>query len=201
MAKLIKLINPGPGALMLVNPTGGKMRRRTKRASTTKRRSRNSYGLRHTRRSNPNFGMVTKGLTLAGGGALTQAVTTMLPAIGGPGPFMDAARTGAVAYLLGMLANRIGMSRFSGDITLGGFAVAGAKIINGVLLPGVSTFFPRPAAPAAPAAPTNGMGAIGIDYLTSPQLQAQRAGLSGIGVQTPGVIPFGAYAENDPYMG
>ena len=201
MAKTIKLINPGPGALMLVNPTGGKMRRRTKRAqSTTKRRSRNSYGMRHTRRSNPNFGMVTKGLTLAGGGALTQAVTTMLPTIGGPGPFMDAARTGAVAYLLGMLANRIGMSRFSGDITLGGFAVAGAKIINGVLLPGVSTFFPRPAAPAAPA-PTNGMGAIGIDYLTSPQLQAQRAGLSGIGVQTPGVIPFGAYADNDPYMG
>jgi len=201
MAKT-KLINPGPGALMLVNPTGGKMRRRTKRAqSTTKRRSRNSYGMRHTRRSNPNFGMVTKGLTLAGGGALTQAVTTMLPTIGGPGPFMDAARTGAVAYLLGMLANRIGMSRFSGDITLGGFAVAGAKIINGVLLPGVSTFFPRPAAPAAPAAPTNGMGAIGIDYLTSPQLQAQPAGLSGIGVQTPGVILFGAYADNDPYMG
>ena len=201
MAKTTKLINPGPGALMLVNPTGGKMRRRTKRASTTTRRSRNSYGMRHKRRSNPNFGMVTKGLTLAGGGALTQAVTTMLPAIGGPGPFMDAARTGAVAYLLGMLANRIGMARFSGDITLGGFAVAGAKIINGVLLPGVSTFFPRSAAPAAPAAPTNGMGAIGIDYLTSPQLQAQRAGLSGIGVQTPGVIPFGAYADNDPYMG
>ena len=201
MAKT-KLINPGPGALMLVNPTGGKtMRRRTKRTQSAKtRRSRNSYGMRHSRRSNPNFGMVTKGLTLAGGGALTQAVTTMLPTIGGPGPFMDAARTGAVAYLLGMLANRIGMSRFSGDITLGGFAVAGAKIINGVLLPGVSTFFPRPAAPAAPA-PTNGMGAIGIDYLTSPQLQAQRAGLSGIGVQTPGVIPFGAYAENDPYMG
>lgn len=201
MAKT-KLINPGPGALMVVNPSGGKtMRRRTKRASATTRRSRNSYGMRHKRRSNPNFGMVTKGLTLAGGGALTQAVTTMLPTIGGPGPFMDAARTGAVAYLLGMLANRIGMSRFSGDITLGGFAVAGAKIINGVLLPGVSTFFPRPAAPAAPAAPTNGMGAIGIDYLTSPQLQAQRAGLSGIGVQTPGVIPFGAYADNDPYMG
>lgn len=203
MAKTIKLINPGPGALLLVNPTGGKTmrRRRTKRTqSATTRRSRNSYGMRHARRSNPNFGMVTKGLTLAGGGALTQAVTTMLPTIGGPGPFMDAARTGAVAYLLGMLANRIGMSRFSGDITLGGFAVAGAKIINGVLLPGVSTFFPRPAAPAAPA-PTNGLGAIGIDYLTSPQLQAQRAGLSGIGVQTPGVIPFGVYADNDPYMG
>lgn len=202
MAKT-KLINPGPAALMLVNPTGGNtMRRRRTKALSTRRRSRRNPHAMHTRRrrSNPNFGLVTKGLTLAGGGALTQAVTTMLPTIGGPGPFMDAARTGAVAYLLGMLANRIGMSRFSGDITLGGFAVAGAKIINGVLLPGVSTFFPRPAAPAAPA-PTNGMGAIGIDYLTSPQLQAQRAGLSGIGVQTPGVIPFGAYAENDPYMG
>ena len=209
MAKT-KLINPGPGALMLVNPTGGKTMRQqtkraqptTKRAQPTTRRSRNSYGMRHSRRSNPNFGMVTKGLTLAGGGALTQAVTTMLPTIGGPGPFMDAARTGAVAYLLGMLANRIGMSRFSGDITLGGFAVAGAKIINGVLLPGVSTFFPRPAAPAP--SPTNGMGAIGISYqdnLTAPRLQAQRAGLAGIGVYSPGEVPFGAYSDSDPFMG
>jgi len=206
MAKT-KLINPGPAALMLVNPTGGNTmrRRRTKALSTTRRRSRRNPHAMHTRRrrSNPNFGLVTKGLTLAGGGALTQAVTSMVPAIGGPGPLMDAARTGAVAYLLGMLANRVGMSRFAGDITLGGFAVAGAKVINGILLPGAqSVFFPRPAAPA-PAA-TNGMGAIGISYqdnLTAPRLQAQRAGLAGIGVYSPGEVPFGAYSDSDPFMG
>jgi hypothetical protein len=171
-------------------------RRRTK--TTTRRR--NSYGRRMMRRSNPNFGMVTKGLTLAGGGAITQFVTAMVPAIGGPGPLMDAARTGAVAYLLGMLAGRIGLSRWAGDITLGGFAVAGAKVINGILIPTAGNIFaPRP----APVAPTNGMGAIGLgpDYLTDPRTLAQRSGMAGIGMAVPGMVPFGAYSDSDPYQG
>lgn len=180
------------------------MRRRRRNALTTTRRrtKRNPHAV-HTRRrrSNPNFGLVTKGLTLAGGGALTQAVTSMVPAIGGPGPLADAARTGAVAYLLGMLSNRIGLSRFAGDITLGGFAVAGAKVINGILLPGAqNVFFPRSTAPASAA--TNVMGAIGIyDNLTTPRLQAQRAGLAGIGVYSPGEVPFDVYSDSDPFMG
>ena len=174
--------------------TSGGRRRRPLR-----RRSRNSYGMRHR---NPSFGLVTKGLTLAGGGALTQFVTAMVPAIGGPGPLMDAARTGAVAYLLGMVANRVGMSRFSGDITLGGFAVAGAKIINGILLPTASSaFFPRETPVTSNAPARGGMGAIGMDTLTDPRLQARRAGFAGIGLATPGMIPFGAYANEDPHLG
>lgn len=198
-----RIHNPGPAQLLLVNPTGGtktmRRRRRTGTKTTTTRR-RNSYGRRMMRRSNPNFGMVTKGLTLAGGGAITQFVTAMVPAIGGPGPLMDAARTGAVAYLLGMLAGRIGLSRWAGDITLGGFAVAGAKVINGILIPTAGNIFaPRP----APIAPTNGMGAIGLgpDYLTDPRTLAQRSGMAGIGMAIPGMVPFGAYSDSDPYQG
>lgn len=175
------------------------MRRRRRTATKTTTRRRNSYGRRMMRRSNPNFGMVTKGLTLAGGGAITQFVTAMVPAIGGPGPLMDAARTGAVAYLLGMVAGRFGLSRWAGDITLGGFAVAGAKVINGILIPTAGSIFaPRPA-----PAPANGMGAIGMgpDYLTDPRTLARRSGMAGIGMAIPGMVPFGAYSDSDPYQG
>jgi len=206
MAKTVKLINPGPASLLIVNPTGGKTMRKRKTttsrktrrnpysSTTTPRRSRRHVMARRSRRRNPSggFGLLTKGLTLAGGGALTQFVTTMVPAIGGPGALADAARTAGVAYLLGMLTSKIGpLSRFSQDITLGGMAVAGGKVINSFILPTAqSVFLPR-----AEAAPANGVKGIGIAYPGLNPYRAYSGGMQGIGIQTPGIIPYGAYAD------
>lgn len=207
MAKTVKLINPGPASLLIVNPTGGKTMRKRKATTTSRKPRRNPYSStmpRHSRRSvmarrsrrrNPSggFGLLTKGLTLAGGGALTQFVTTMVPAIGGPGALADAARTAGVAYLLGMLTSKIGpLSRFSQDITLGGMAVAGGKVINSFILPTAqSVFLPRP----SEAAPANGVKGIGIAYPGLNPYRAYSSGMQGIGIQTPGMIPYGAYAD------
>lgn len=206
MAKTVKLINPGPASLLIVNPTGGKTMRKRKTTTSRKarrnpyssttmpRRRRHNEMARRSRRRNPGgFGLLTKGLTLAGGGALTQFVTTMVPAIGGPGALADAARTAGVAYLLGMLTSKIGpLSRFSQDITLGGMAVAGGKVINSFILPTAqSVFLPRP----SEAAPANGVKGIGISYPGLNPYRAYSGGMQGIGIQTPGMIPYGAYAD------
>ena len=210
MAKTVKLINPGPASLLIVNPTGGKTMRKRKTTTTRRKARRNPYSstmprhrrhnvtARRLRRRNPaGFGLLTKGLTLAGGGALTQFVTTMVPAIGGPGALADAARTAGVAYLLGMLTSKIGpLSRFSQDITLGGMAVAGGKVINSFILPTAqSVFLPRP----SEAAPANGVKGIGIAYPGLNPYRAYSGGMQGIGIQTPGMIPYGAYAD-EPAM-
>lgn len=206
MAKTVKLINPGPASLLIVNPTGGKTMRKRKTTTTRRKARRNPYSstmprhrrhnvtARRSRRRNPaGFGLLTKGLTLAGGGALTQFVTTMVPAIGGPGALADAARTAGVAYLLGMLTSKIGpLSRFSQDITLGGMAVAGGKVINSFILPTAqSVFLPRP----SEAAPANGVKGIGIAYPGLNPYRAYSGGMQGIGIQTPGMIPYGVYAD------
>lgn len=162
------------------------------------RHRRHNVTARRSRQRNPaGFGLLTKGLTLAGGGALTQFVTTMVPAIGGPGALADAARTAGVAYLLGMLTSKIGpLSRFSQDITLGGMAVAGGKVINSFILPTAqSVFLPRP----SEAAPANGVKGIGIAYPGLNPYRAYSGGMQGIGIQTPGMIPYGAYAD-EPAM-
>lgn len=208
MAKTVKLINPGPASLLIVNPTGGNKTMRKRKSSRVKRvRRSNPYSsmtrrrrvvTRRARRRNPGggFGLLTKGLTLAGGGALTQFVTTMVPSIGGPGALADAARTAGVAYLLGMLANKIGpLSRFSQDITLGGMAVAGGKVINSFILPTAqSVFLPRP----SEATPANGVKGIGLAYPGMNPYRAYSSGMNGIGIQTPGMVPYGVYADDQP---
>jgi len=208
MAKTVKLINPGPASLLIVNPTGGNKTMRKRKSSRVKRvRRSNPYSsmtrrrrvvTRRARRRNPSggFGLLTKGLTLAGGGALTQFVTTMVPSIGGPGALADAARTAGVAYLLGMLANKIGpLSRFSQDITLGGMAVAGGKVINSFILPTAqSVFLPRP----SEATPANGVKGIGLAYPGMNPYRAYSSGMNGIGIQTPGMVPYGVYADDQP---
>lgn len=208
MAKTVKLINPGPASLLIVNPTGGNKTMRKRKSSRVKRvRRSNPYSsmtrrrrvvTRRARRRNPGggFGLLTKGLTLAGGGALTQFVTTMVPSIGGPGALADAARTAGVAYLLGMLANKIGpLSRYSQDITLGGMAVAGGKVINSFILPTAqSVFLPRP----SEATPANGVKGIGLAYPGMNPYRAYSSGMNGIGIQTPGMVPYGVYADDQP---
>ena len=161
---------------------------RRRRASNPKRRM--------TRRHNPglNLGLLSEGVTLAAGGGLTQFVTNMVPAIGGMSPLADAGRTAAVAYILGMVANRVGLSRFSRQITLGGLAVTGAKLINSFLVPSISSVFGPRMVQEAPAAPA-GMNGIGM-YRPGMNPYSAYSGLNGIGVQMPGMFPYGDYAPD-----
>jgi len=165
----------------------GKSTARRNPMTTTKRRA------TRRRRHNPvNTGLIFEGVTLAAGGGLTQFVTGMVPPIGGVSPLADAARTAGVAYLLGIVANKVGLSKFSRQITLGGMAVAGGKLINSFLMPFASNVFaPRP----APAQVTNGNGVKGI-AMRYPGMNPY--GLNGIAVQAPGQFPFSEYA---PEMG
>ena len=205
-----KLVNPGPAALMIVNPTGGKMRTRskTRRKSARKnpvskaayparvrRRRASNPKRRMTRRHNPglNLGLLSEGVTLAAGGGLTQFVTNMVPAVGGMSPLADAGRTAAVAYILGMVANRVGLSRFSRQITLGGLAVTGAKLINSFLVPSISSVFGPRMVQEAPA--PAGMQGIGM-YRPGMNPYSAYSGLNGIGVQMPGMFPYGDYAPD-----
>jgi hypothetical protein len=195
---------------MIVNPTGGKMRTRskTRRKSARKnpvskaayparvRRRRAMNPKRRTaRRHNPglNLGLLSEGVTLAAGGGLTQFVTNMVPAIGGMSPLADAGRTAAVAYILGMVANRVGLSRFSRQITLGGLAVTGAKLINSFLVPSISSVFGPRMVQEAPA--PAGMNGIGM-YRPGMNPYSAYSGLNGIGVQMPGMFPYGDYAPD-----
>jgi hypothetical protein len=195
---------------MIVNPTGGKMRTRskTRRKSARKnpvskaayparvrRRRASNPKRRMTRRHNPglNLGLLSEGVTLAAGGGLTQFVTNMVPAIGGMSPLADAGRTAAVAYILGMVANRVGLSRFSRQITLGGLAVTGAKLINSFLVPSISSVFGPRMVQEAPA--PAGMQGIGM-YRPGMNPYSAYSGLNGIGVQMPGMFPYGDYAPD-----
>jgi hypothetical protein len=195
---------------MIVNPTGGKMRTRskTRRKSARKnpvsksayparvrRRRASNPKRRMTRRHNPglNLGLLSEGVTLAAGGGLTQFVTNMVPAIGGMSPLADAGRTAAVAYILGMVANRVGLSRFSRQITLGGLAVTGAKLINSFLVPSISSVFGPRMVQEAPA--PAGMQGIGM-YRPGMNPYSAYSGLNGIGVQMPGMFPYSDYAPD-----
>jgi hypothetical protein len=195
---------------MIVNPTGGKMRTRskTRRKSARKnpvskaayparvrRRRASNPKRRMTRRHNPglNLGLLSEGVTLAAGGGLTQFVTNMVPAIGGMSPLADAGRTAAVAYILGMVANRVGLSRFSRQITLGGLAVTGAKLINSFLVPSISSVFGPRMVQEAPA--PAGMNGIGM-YRPGMNPYSAYSGLNGIGVQMPGMFPYSDYAPD-----
>lgn len=196
MAVKTRMINPGPSTLMIVNPTGGQSMRKRKtsrRGKSTARRNPITTTKRRRiarRRHNPalNTGLIFEGVTLAAGGGLTQFVTGMVPPIGGVSPLADAARTAGIAYLLGIVANKVGLGKFSRQITLGGMAVAGGKLINSFLMPFASNVFsPRP----APAPVTNGNGVKGI-AVRYPGMNPY--GLNGIAIQTPGQFPYGDYA-------
>src|SRR5881397_400892 len=136
----VKVANPGPAALMVVN---GRRRKTMKKRRSTRRtarrpvvasnprprRRRLSVSLRrrhhnpafthHRRRRsvnrrrhrNPPSGLFTKGLTLAAGAALVQFTLTFVPPIGGVTPLADAARTAAVGFGLGTLMDKTGIGR------------------------------------------------------------------------------------------
>lgn len=132
--------NPGPAALLVING-GKKMARRRKtsrRRSVARHTVSNPIGRRRhhvRRRHNPSLsgGILQRGIVVAAGGMLTQAIVGFIPQIGGASPLADIGRTLAAAWLAGAGVDKLGGrygARYAQDITLGGIAVVGAKMIG-----------------------------------------------------------------------
>ena len=215
----VKVANPGPAALMVVNPKKRSSQMRKRRTTTTKRRTtrrtvanpkpirtrsrRRAVVARSSRRRarNPRTtGMFAKGIALAAGAALIQFTLGLVPPIGGVSPLADAARTAAVGWGLGTVMSRTGFGRqYADDVTLAGFTLAGGKLISSFILPFANRLF-RPTTPAPQVASEQGAvgnGVQGIAYL-HPGIQpfgAYSPGLNGIAVIDPGMQPFGEYAN------
>lgn len=131
-----KVRNPGPAALLVINGGTKKMarRRRTTRRSVARRHVSNPRRRIHVRRRrrNPSLGggVLKRGLVVAAGGMLTQTVVGFIPQWGGASPLADIGRTLAAAWLCGFGVEKAGYRHYADDITLGGIAVVGAKIIG-----------------------------------------------------------------------
>lgn len=177
MARTKMATNPGPSTLLIVNPKKGKSmvtrrRRKTRRSNPKARRStalviaKRTNSRRRYRNPNLNTGLLSDALMLAAGSALTEFAAKSVPPIGGVTPLADAARTGAVAYLLGMAVSKLAGPKYGRFITLGGMALVGGKLIQSFLLPAASSVF-QPRQAAAPAKQVNGNGV--SDIVTVPR--------------------------------
>lgn len=214
----VKVANPGPAALMVLNPRGKSMKKRrtttrrktrrsnvshrasTSRASLVRRSSNPSRRKSHARRRNPAAtGLLQKGLALAASAAGVQFALGFVPPIGGVSPIADAARTAGLGYVLGMVMKRTGvLKNYGDDVALAGFTLAGGKLISSFILPFANRMFSaaRPTQPAqqSTAAPANGVAGIAQLY---PGLQPfsayRRNGMSGIATWAPGQQPFNQY--------
>lgn len=191
--------NPGPAALLVINPKRGtsmatRKRRRSapaasKRRKTTRRKTnptiytsrsrRRSVATRSRRRSvsrrrNPSGGgLLMQAAGLAAGITAVGLAQTFVPPIGGVSPFAVAARQAAAGWLIGEGMQRFGVMRaYANDVKLAGAALGVGTLINAFILPTVSGFL-RPA----------------------PQQQAPR-GNGGVGDLV--TLPAGNY---DPYYG
>ena len=216
----VKVANPGPAALMVVNPKkrSSQMRKRrttAKRRTTrritanhskarrvsTRRRSVFARSSRRRARNPVRSGMFAKGLALAAGAALIQFTLGFVPPVGGVSPLADAARTAAVGWGLGTVMSRTGFGKqYADDVTLAGFTLAGGKLISSFILPFANRLF-RPTSPSSQVAADQGAvsnGVQGIAYI-HPGMQPFGAyssrGLNGIAVIDPAMQPFGEYAN------
>lgn len=186
----VKMANPGPAALMVINPIrrkkmATKRRKTTTRRSTARRRTtttkrRNPITTRSRRRSttyassrrrsvsrrrNPAAtGLLKNAIGIAGGMAGVGLLGMFVPPIGGNSPFAVAGRQAATGYLAGEAMQRLGILRaYANDVKLAGFALGVGTLINAFVMPTVSGFL-RPA-PKADKSNSNGMG----DIVTLPR--------------------------------
>ena len=151
MAVTVRVKNPSPAGLLIVNP-GGK-RKRSKGGAKTMATKRRKSGASARRKSNPLFGRsrrrkttrrrnpsltsvsvsgspVTGGIAGFLGGSLTNTVAGMFGTIGGSSPWADIARTAAAAFVVGFAAEKIPYTRkYASWAYIGGWAVVGAKIV------------------------------------------------------------------------
>lgn len=163
MPKTVKMVvNPTPAGIAIINPKGKvrSMANTPKRKTTRKKtgavakssRGRKKITARRNGRSrrrgglfgfrNPAFvPLITEGIGLAAGSALTAFTVALIPPIGGQGLVADIIRTGATAWLLGQAFKLIGMPTWARLITLGGVALVGGKLIYGVFFPAATAVF------------------------------------------------------------
>lgn len=168
--------------------TAKKVKVTTRRNRRRGRRGGSLFGYR-----NPSFvPLITEGIGLAAGSALTAFTVALIPPLGGQGLVPDLIRTGAVAWLLGQGFKIVGLASWARLVTLGGVALMGGKIIYGVFFPAATAIF-QPKAPAngkmMPAG--KGMGAVvtmpageyDAYYGSTPQMPpaARRAAMSAAG--------------------
>lgn len=180
----VRVANPGPAGLLVINPRGRKMatrKRRTarpaaRRKPTTPRKRRtnptvfSSSRKRVTRRRrsvarrrNPSTGgLLHDALGLGGGALATNVLVSMLPPIGGASAFAVAGRQAAVGWGLGELMRRFGiMPGYANLVKLSGATAAVVTIANNYLMPTISGFL-RPA--PRQSSDSNGVG----DLVTLP---------------------------------
>jgi len=211
--KKVRVANPGPAGLLVINPKRGnsmatKRRRSAAAASsrrkTTRRKSnptsyastkrRRSVATRSRRRSvsrrrNPSTGsLVSNAIGLAAGITAVGLAQTFVPPIGGVSPFATAGRQAATGYLLGLGMEKLNVMRaYANDVKLAGFALGVGTLINAFILPTISGFL----RPAPKAQANNGMQGIGVVPAIPPYINAapvnSGSGVNGIGVySTPG---------------
>lgn len=214
----VRVANPGPAGLLVINPKrGNRMATKRRRSATaaskrrkptarrksnpthyasTKRRSVATRSRRRSvsRRRNPSTGgLLTQAAGLAAGITVVGLAQSFIPPIDGVSPIMTAARQAATGYLLGEGMQRFGVMRaYAPDVKLAGFALGVGTLINAYFLPTITGFF-RPA--PRPAENGNGVQGIGV-YRPGMQPYSAYAsrGLNGIAAWAPGQQPFGEFA-------
>lgn len=207
----VKVANPGPAALMVLNPKKKRSSSMRKRRTTTKRRTTRRNVVANPRRRrrpvarrtssrrryrNPrSTGMLAKGMALAAGAALIQFTLTFVPPIGGVSPLADAARTAATGWGLGLLMQRTGFGKtYADDVMLAGFTLAGGKLISSFILPFANRLF-RPTQPPSEVPAGNGVQGIALINRGLQPFGAYNGGMSGIAVIDPAIHPMGEYAN------
>ncbi len=156
----VRVANPGPAALMVLNPRKRRSSMAGRRRKTTRRRARRSpfslnprrrrtrratvrhsrsiarfsnprrRGLRRRRRNPRSSSILAQGFAVAAGSALIQFTLGFIPPIGGVSPLADAGRTFAVGWLYNLGFSRIGPLRPYANDVL----LAGAALAGGKII-------------------------------------------------------------------
>lgn len=211
----VRVANPGPAGLLVINPRGRKMatrKRRTARpaarrktTSTASRKRRNpstTFGSRRravatrsrrrsvARRRNPSTGgLFAQAAGLAAGITAVGLLGSFVPPIGGASPFAVAGRQAATGWLIGEGMQRFNIMRnYANDLKLAGLALGVGTLINAFILPTVSGFL----RPAPRPVEGNGVQGIGV-YRPGMQPFGAYRGLNGIATLAPGQQPFNEY--------
>lgn len=224
MQKAKVATNPGPAALLVINPRGRKMATKRRRSTTAKRRTSTARRRKTTtprvyasnptrrrrasaaprrarrrsvaRRRNPaTGGLIAQAAGLAAGITVVGLAQGFIPPLGGISPIAVAARQGATGWLIGEGMRRFGVMRnYSNDMKLAGLALGAGTLINAYVVPIFSGFL-RPRA-AVPVEGGNGVQGIAPIYRGfQPYRMYANNGMGGIAMIDPAQQPYGEYAS------
>jgi hypothetical protein len=156
------------------------------------------------KRRNPS-GLIGEGFVLAFAAAGIQTGLMFVPPIGGVSAVADAARTLAFGWLAGAIMRKTGfLGQYAREVQLAGATLAGGKIITAFVLPWVSRFSSRATAQVAPAPADSGVKGIGLytpGMVPFKRYMAPQAGMQGIGLYQEGMVPYDQYQPLPISMG